>query len=175
VQAVDSASSNVSHNADGTTTTTNTVVKQKADGTTETTTHTVTTNPDGSLPIVLNNDASLSQLYRKVLQIGFDVSGTSMSLADAGAIYALYKEQQKIWAKRALLATKLGDPYVSTSLRTTLIAEFEALDWTLIELKTMGGSYEVMFAEGASCQFTNWVIGNYTDFSFNLIQREPLA
>jgi hypothetical protein len=165
----------VSKNADGTTTTTNTITTQNADGTVTTTTHTVTTNPDGSLPIVLNNDAVMSQLYRKVLQIGFDVTGTSLSLADAATIYNSYKEQQKVWAKRALCAAQLQDPYISTALRTTIIAEFNALDWSPVTLKTMGGSYEVIFSEGASCQFTNWVIGDYTDFSFNLIQREPIV
>ena len=122
-----------------------------------------------------NNNDSIDGLYRKVLQTSFDITGTSMTLQEASTIFTLYKNHQKIWGHRAQLLAQIQDPDISRTKKTALIGTLTGLTWTPITLQLMGSSYQVIFGEGMTCQFTNWVVGNYTDFSFNLVQREPLT
>jgi hypothetical protein len=126
-------------------------------------------------PIQQNNNAVLDQLYRKIMLTGFDLTGTSMLLTEAASFYAVYKDHQTKWAQRAQLLAKIQDPDISIGKKTELVTELTGLTWTPINLSLYGVTYQVIFAEGMTCQFTNWVVGNYTDFSFNLVQREVLA
>lgn len=121
-----------------------------------------------------NNNAVLASLYRKVIQTGFDITGTALSLPDASGIFTVYKDHQKLWGKRAQLLTQIQDPDISAGTKENLVSELTGLTWTPVSLNLFGTSYQVIFGEGMTCQFTNWVVGNYTDFSFNLVQREPL-
>ena len=123
----------------------------------------------------MNNNSSVSQLYRKVIQTSFDISGVGMTLAEAAGIFAVYKEHQKLWGKRAQLLAQIQDPDISSSTKQSLIDTLTGLVWTPITLSLMGSSYQVIFGDGMTCQFINWVVGNYTDFTFNLVQREPLT
>ena len=122
-----------------------------------------------------NNNSRLDSLYRKVLQTSFDISGTGLELADAHSIFTIYKAHQVLWGKRAQLLTKIQDPDITVSTKASILTELNALSWTPVPLSLMGGTYNVIFGEGMTCQFTEWVVGNYTDFSFNLVQREPLV
>lgn len=123
----------------------------------------------------MNNNDSIAQLYRKVIQTSFDVSGVGMTLAEASGIFAKYKEHQKTWGKRAQLLAQIQDPDISKATKTSLISTLTGLTWAPISLSLMGSNYQVIFGDGMTCQFVNWVVGNYTDFTFNLVQREPLT
>ena len=128
-------------------------------------------------PVVVqqNNDDVLGQLYRKVLQTSFDITGTSLTLADASELFTLYTAHQIIWGKRAQLLAQIQDPDITRTRKGELVTSLTSLVWTPMTLNLMGNSYQVIFGDGMTCQFTNWLVGNYTDFTFNLVQRETLA
>lgn len=130
---------------------------------------------DKTAAVPKNNAESLSSLYRKVVQTSFDISGTGLSLTDAVTIFNIYRETQLLWGKRASLLAKMQDPDIPNTTKTTLANAIDGLIWLPKPLTIMGNGYQVIFGEGMTCQFTNWVIGDFTDFTFNFIQREPLT
>lgn len=126
-------------------------------------------------PIPQNNEDSLNQIYRKVLLKSFDISGTGLTLPEASTLFTTYKQNQEIWGKRARTLAMLNDPDITKTKRNALISDLEGLTWNTMSLSLMASSYDVIFGEGQTCTFTNWVVSNYTDFSFNLVQRELLT
>lgn len=128
-----------------------------------------------AVPIVpVNNNSQLDSIYKKVLYTGFDVSGVGLSMQDASTIFAKYKDFQAMWGKKNQLLAQIQDPDITRSQRESIVTALGAIKYNAIDLEVSGLVYNVLFAEGMTCQFTNWVVGNYTDFSFNLIQRELL-
>lgn len=129
------------------------------------------------LPVPINNADALDSLYSKYIHTVYELSGEGMPKSDAFTFYNLYRSTQERWAQLASIRTKLAEPDIPATSRSVLIAQYNALNFTdlTMALWLYGNSYTVMFAEGQSCNFIDWVIGNYTDFNFTLLTRTPIS
>lgn len=136
--------------------------------------------PSSAAPVAvpMNNNSAVDLLYRRYKVTGYDLSGTGMDSADSLHFYAAYDAVQTLWLQRAKLIAQLNDPELSKTTFEGLITELNSvdsqIDATAMTLSMYGGNYQVVFAEGASCQFTSWVITGHADFKFSLITRQEI-
>lgn len=122
-----------------------------------------------------NNLENKDLIYRRFLEYSYQLRGSGMPRYDMQHYYSKYYQAQQFWAKRQLLLAQLNDPDIPKSGRVTLIASLDTVYAGLAALSMplvmFGNTFQVVFPEGNSCQFSDWVIGDYTDFTFNLIHR----
>lgn len=136
--------------------------------------------PSSAVPVAVpqNNNAQLSQLYKRYKVVSYSISGTGLGNADALHFYERYSAAQTLWLQRAKLIAQLADPDISKTTVETLVTNLgttEAqIDAAALILAMYGTNYQVVFAEGQSCQFTDWVISGHADFKFNLISRTEI-
>jgi len=128
--------------------------------------------PAVSVTVPQNNNSAIDSLYRKVKKFGYDITGTGMTQADALHFYAAYNAAQTTWALRAKYMAQLADPDITISVRNGLISALQALSFDTMPLIMNGTTYNVFFDEGQSCQFTDWVVTEHTDFRFSLVILE---
>lgn len=123
--------------------------------------------------VTANNSEALDSIYTKFMNVTYDLTGEGMNYTEALAFYDVFKNTQALWAKLALLKIKLADPDIPAAKRNALVAAYNAFDFSSVtmDLILYGTVYRVMFAEGQSCQFTDWVIGDFSDFQFTLMSR----
>lgn len=126
-----------------------------------------------------NNLAAKDSIYRRYLEYSYQINGQGMSQSDANSFYAIYYAHQALWAKRGQLIAQLQDPDIPLSGRNSLIAAlndvYNDMTTSAIALQMFGTTFNVLFAEGNSFQLTHWVIGEYADFTFNLVHRNLLT
>jgi hypothetical protein len=129
----------------------------------------------GAPTVPINNNANLNSIYTKYLQTTYDVSGEGLARAQAQAFYNKYAATQLLWAQKAKLTAQISDPDIAMTTKQSLIQTLQSVKTqlfnTTMTLGLYGTSVYVIFAEGSSCQFTDWVISDHTDFQFTLISR----
>lgn len=120
-----------------------------------------------------NNTAALDNLYVKFMDVTYDLNGEGMKHSDALTFYNKFKDTQALWAKLNLIKIKLADPDIPATTRNSLVTAYNTFDFSdvTMELILYGTIYHVVFAEGQSCQFTDWVISEHSDFQFTLLSR----
>lgn len=125
------------------------------------------------IPVPANNSSSLNDIYSKFMHVTYDLNGEGMEYIDALNFYDAYRRTQLLWAQLALIKTKLADPDIIATMRNSLVEQYNNFDFSSVtmELVLYGTIYNVMFAEGQSCMFTDWVISEHSDFQFTLLSR----
>lgn len=129
------------------------------------------------MAVPVNNASALDSLYSKYIHTVYELEGEGMPKSDAFTFYNLYRSTQERWAQLANLRTKLAEPDIPATTRLSLVGSYNAMSFAdlTVDLWLYGNTYQVMFAEGQSCNFTDWVIGDYTDFRFTLLTRTPIS
>lgn len=128
---------------------------------------------EAQVAVPVNDAAALDSLYAKFMHVTYDLNGEGMAYAEALNFYEVFRNTQILWARLALIKTKLADPDIPATTRNALVAEYNAFSFSTVnmELIIYGTIYDVIFAEGQSCQFTDWVVSEHSDFQFTLVSR----
>ena len=123
-----------------------------------------------------NNDSVIFSMSKVYSCIVANITATAVGVTGLSSLAAAHKASMKYYAQRYLLRTQLNNESLSYTKKSTLLADYEAVEHSALIViipGVTGTNWEFVEANGLSISY--WTNGPYADIKLSVISRKLIT